>query len=458
MTRHFLINQVLLLCLVSSCVSPQGHKQFNRSKLIDSYETFFNALPRKKDAIDLTQLKPLPGGGTHRIYLWERNPEYLIKVMVSVGDRSFDELDAIKKELAEKYDKLYAIFGDVNCIVEQRFIAKLSEQSVYPDKLAIISIAKYEPAFHGIEKFGFNAEAIEPDRYVIDASINKYHNMNAYLIGDNSFTSSGFVFDDFFIFNSGFKNIFSKLDESRFLQTSMRDFLQKFRRYFVETGEFMDFKGHDNVIFFKEGDHWDYRIGSVIKNVTRENFIKALALFNDDPQFINESFENRVLITYVPSWIRSLNAVGIKLGIGRIIDNISISKRDSTNLGKTFDALPFTSKMRIAMEHEDYESAVKYFKNFERSEELHNSVVRKERTIQYWQNIQKNTPVRFGKEILVFLKMISDPKNDFTSLSTSQKKELASIILKMRDLALTKYTLEKELKESISVAVQALNE
>lgn len=442
------ILSVLLVIFISSCVSLKESKTSNQSRLTDSYEAFFMSLPRINGAIDLKQLKPIPGGGTHKIYAWEKNPEYLIKVMFKVDSQSEKQLEIIKNDLSNKYAKLYEIFGN-RCLIERRFISQISVGDSSPTRPMIVSIVKFEPAFQSAEKFGFNAEAIETNKPLIQENIDKYHNMNAFLMGNNNFKSRDFIFDDFFIFNRAFKEIFSKLDESASLRNVMKDFLLKFRSYFNKTDQFMDFKGHDNVIFFKTGEKWDYRVGSVIKDVTGQEFISALKSFAKDSDFINESFENKVLITFVPSWIRSLNATGIKLGLGKIIQEITISELDSRNLSNSFDGLPLAEKIKMLVLHGKHKDALNLFAIYEQYEKVHDSSLRISIAINYWKNINKKIPIEFDEEILAFLNILTHHKNDFSPLDELRKKEIGEVILKMRSVAQTKYSISNELKERI---------
>lgn len=454
MIFYRVILSVLAISFFPACISPNGQKYSSWKKVTDNYEAFFNSLPRINGAIDLKQLTPVAAGGTHKIYSWEKNPDYLVKVMFEIDTLSEKQLEIIKNDLSKKYEKLYKIFGDQQCLIEHRFISQILVDDVSPKRPMIVSIVKFEPAFQSSEKFGFNVEAIEANKFLIQENIAKYHNMNAYLMGNNNFKSDDFVFDDFFVFNKEFKIIFSKLDDSASLRTAMKDFLLKFKSYFQETDQFMDFKGHDNVLFFKTDEKWDYRIGSVIKHPTGHKFINALKSFAKDSDFINKSFENKAVITYVPSWIRALNATGIKLGLGKIIEKITMSELDSKNLSNSFDALPTTEKIKMLVLHERYQNAINQLAVYEQGESVHNSSLRISIAINYWKNINRKISLEFGKEILTFLSVLAHPKNDFSALDKPRKKEISEVILKMRNLAQSKYLISKELKERIDLTLK----
>lgn len=374
---------------------------------------YIAALPRISSAIDLSQFMTIPSGGTHNIYKISRFPGFLLKVVRQTAGISSEMLTKNLIKLKENYGQLYEVFGLERCLVERRFV----EQVQWPERPiqenAIVSVVRFEPAFQNKEKFGLNFGVIEADEIKINANLSQYHAMNLGLMGTEA-SFKDFDLEIFLIFDPSFREIFKMLDENESLRTAMKDFLIRFKTYYERTDRFMDLRGKDNVIFFKTKTGWAYKVGSVIKHETGEGMRKMLGEISINPSSINDSFENWTLIFHVPSWARGLNAIAKKLGMDRIIDNITFSPEDSENLAKIHMSLSFSDRSIYYAENGHFDPALKFFEEFKKTEYSHKTWIRDLLATSYWSYAQKKEVDQLEKEkVEIFLRLLIDPRNVF---------------------------------------------
>ncbi len=358
--------------------------------------TFREQLPRKGNAIDLDSLEIIPGGGTHNIYKLKGNSKFLLKVMKpTVGDKS-ENLRAHLDELTTKYSQLYKVFGEDNCLVETRFIDFVNETEE-----AIVSIVRFDTCFASKEKFGYNTEPVERDIIHIFNHLESYHRANLGFIG-----SAKANLNDFLIHQETFRPIFKLLDENLSFRETMSDFLSKFKVYYGESNQFMDFIGRDNVLFYKENNQWHYKVGSVIKHETGKGAQEMLQEIDSNPKAIHDSFQNWTHVFYVPSWIRALNATALKLGMPKVIDNFSFTEKDSENLATIHKQLAFYHHASSAAVHHEFDKALEYLQG-------HDTIAYDTIATEYWKVHKEND--RPKEEILKYLELLIDPRNDFPS-------------------------------------------
>ncbi len=383
-------------------------------------------LPMVDGAIDLGKLIKLPGGGTHDIYKLNDNPTFLLKVIRNSLGNDKVTLQRRLDELTSKYAKLYEVFGYERCLLETRSIQKVKQTDDIDVKDAIISLVAFDDCFQKNEKFGFNTQAIETIESKLKADPSKYHKMNLSLLG-NEASGEAFNQEDFLFFHQSLSPIFERLEKEASLRAVMKDFLVKFKDYYQQTDQLLDFTGQDNVVFYKNSDTWQYKVGSVIKHETGKRAVSTLRAIDGNPEIVDKSFEDWTFIYFVPSWLRMVNAIGAKLGMGQIIENVPISARDSENLSKMYERLPPHTRAINAAEDNDFEKSLDFFKQHAHTEKDHDTRVRHLMCKCY---AQAGLPMRPREEIVTFVNLMLDPKNEFPEPYWNEVRE---VLLKLNE-------------------------
>lgn len=373
----------LLTILVTGCICDEDN--INNRIDLDKEEAlnYLIMLPRINNAIDLKKFKRIEGGSTHDIYQLDQSQKFLLKVVKSSIGQSLEEIRINIAELNMAYHKLYEVFGLKKCLIEYRFISLVQEPNKSKPANVIVSIVCFEPAFLSKNKFGLRFEFLETDEIKLKSHLSKYHTMNLALIGtDTSYKS--FNLENFLEFEPFYKNIFNLIEKESSLRIALSDFLLKFKIYYEQTGRFMDLKGKDNVIFYKDTFGWTYKIGSVIKIETECGFKNALKEIVNHPQVINQSKEIYAMIFYVPSWVRGINALAKKLGMEKIIKNIILSKENSEHLGKIYSSLSFDQRSIYYAKKGKYKMALELFNKYLKTETQYNTFIRDILSTSYW--------------------------------------------------------------------------
>lgn len=301
--------------------------------------SFINGLPTKNGFIDFSQLESIGHGGTHDVYIYPQNSEYVIKlnrgVLEKVLDSGQNELSPELRLLAEKhvndendnYAQLYKYFGEENCLREKLAIKKISiEQDEKTLNIeSLISVQKASNVFKDPNKKDFSTSYAE--KILDDTDKEHYQKMNNALLGDAEFTLA-----DFLHFNQKLKPIFELIDSDKNFANSMKNFLLRFKQYLEASGKFIDLVGEENVLFYQNNGKWNFQLGSVLKAETKQNVEEALKILEEDPNEINSGpiKINSHLMNGL-ALIRLLNATGLKTGLGKII-KISLSEKQLQNL------------------------------------------------------------------------------------------------------------------------------
>ncbi len=307
-------------------------------------ETLLEQFPMENGAIDLSKLILLPVGSTHQIYKVPGNDNILLKVVIE----SLYYDDELRKKkyatLKNDYAKLYQSFGQERCLVESRFIRKIKDPNSPESLEAIVSLVNFDNCFQSEHRFGFVAESIEANEMLLRDKTAQYHAMNQALLGTEN--EVAFNEEDFLIFHKSFQTLFKHLDKDPALKEVMREFLGKFKKYYVETGALFDLIGPDNVLFYKDknGD-WQYKVGAVLKELSRDKTLEVLDEVKTNPAAVQASFENWVPVFYMPSCLRILNATAKKLGMDKVVSDISISQNESENLAKMYEMLSLSERV-----------------------------------------------------------------------------------------------------------------
>lgn len=309
-----------------------------------SIEHFVNELPRVDGFIDFSQLKKIGHGGTHDVFIYPENENFVVKlnreVLGYILRRKKEKLDAVAKAYAEDHVKnmntenarLYSHFGSDNCLVEDIRISKIrmdgkNIEGPIDVMEGLVTVQHATTAFHNPTKLDLSTGYTEKDPSTSQL-MEEYGAMNAGLLGNSDYDE-----EVFFRFHNKMDETFKLIDQDNKFAECLRKFVLTFKKYFSETGNFIDLVGEDNVLFYKDGDEWRYKIGSVLKGDTRENLGQALKLLEENTEKLNEESARalRIHLLNGVNLMRLLNATGIKLGVGKIFD-ITLTPTQLNNL------------------------------------------------------------------------------------------------------------------------------
>ncbi|MDP3705193.1 MAG: hypothetical protein Q8R24_04710 [Legionellaceae bacterium] len=296
-------------------------------------ESFLKEITGPNGSIDLSTLKPLGGGGTHDIYRSDKYPGLLLKVMRDTTRMKDDERAEHLDKLTGQYSALYEAFGESRCIMEKHSIQSIQSDTNELPQQFIVSVVPFDPCFGSDEKFGFNVESEELNETLIQSKRYLYEMTNKSLLGSNE-KSNPYVIRNYPLLNKNFDKIFKLLDTEPSLLAPMREFLTKYKSFYKESGILLDTIGFDNVLFYKNDEGWQFKLGSVIKHDNGALTKEMLEKIVENPATVKESFEYYTSVYYMPACIRALNACAEKVGIEKIIDDISINDKTIDTLAQ----------------------------------------------------------------------------------------------------------------------------
>ncbi len=310
----------------------------NRDEQIQS---FISELPNKEGHIDFSQLQRVGRGGTHDVFIYPQNQKFVIKLnrgalekALSVGQAN---LPPDVRRMADQYvegensknEQLYEHFGQNHCLRERAMVQKISveKDGIVQNIEGVISIQEASDILKDQNKKDFSTGYTEQDP---NLGKNKeiYDRMNKTLLGKEEFSEKYFL-----EFNDKLKSIFELIDSDKEFADSMREFLLRFKNYFEVSGRFIDLVGQENVIFHQEDGKWTFKLGSVVKGENKEIMEEAMDTLDENPEKINEEQRMRNQLMNQLALIRLLNATGLKVGIGKIVD-IELTDRQLENLDK----------------------------------------------------------------------------------------------------------------------------
>jgi hypothetical protein len=191
----------------------------------------------------------------------------------------------------------------------------------------VISIQEASDIFKNPTKKDFSMGYIEKGK-LFNENKDVYDDMNRALLGSADFNEK-----DILLFNEKLKPIFELAETNQQFANSMREFLIRFKDYFEASGHFIDLVGEENVLFYHKDGNWFFKLGSVIKRETKQGMETALDSLRENPDTLNQdqSLRNQLINQLAVS--RLLNAAGIKVGIGKVVD-IELSEKQLENLDK----------------------------------------------------------------------------------------------------------------------------
>lgn len=237
--------------------------------------------------------------------------------------------DQYIEEENSKNEQLYEYFGQKHCLREKAMVQKIrvEKDGAYQDIEGIISIQEASDIFKDPNKKDFSSGYTEQNPE-LEKNKEIYNRMNRALLGKKDFNEN-----DFLEFNEKLKSIFELVDSDKEFAGCMREFLLRFKTSFEASGRFIDLVGQENVLFHQEEGKWTFKLGSVVKGENKKVLEEAMNTLDDNPEKINEDQQLRNQLMNQLALIRLLNASGLKVGIGKIVD-LQLTDRQLENLDK----------------------------------------------------------------------------------------------------------------------------
>ncbi len=304
-------------------------------------QSFVSELPSRGEHIDFSQLQRIGHGGTHEVFIYPQNPKFVIKLNRNALEKAMGlgqaNLPPDIRQVADRYvtaeneknEQLYIFFGHNQCLCETAMVQKISveKDGVPQDIEGVISIQEASDIFKDPNKKDFSTGYTEQNPN-LGKSKKIYDQMNKALLGKEEFNE-----EDFLEFNDKLKPIFELVDTDAEFADCMREFLLRFKNYFEASGRFIDLVGQENVLFYKEKGRWTFKLGSVVKGENKEVMAEVMQALADNPERINQDKRLRSQLMNQLALIRLLNASGLKLGIGKVVD-LELTDKQLENLRK----------------------------------------------------------------------------------------------------------------------------
>ncbi len=380
---------------------------------IPGVESFLKEITGPDGIINLSTLKKFGGGGTHAIYRSDKCPELLLKVMHRSVGKSTTELSQDLQKLDKQYSALYEAFDESRCIIEKRSIQTIETSDTGGSaQQAIVSVVAFDPCFQSGEKFGFNVESEESNESLISSKRYLYEQTNRSLLG-NIDKPHPYVIRNYPLLNKNFEKIFKLLDTEPSLSVAMQEFLTKYKLYYKKEGILLDTIGFDNVLFYKNAEGWQFKLGSVIKHDTGALTKKMLEEIIKNPTIVNESFESHTSIYYMPACIRALNACAEKVGIDRIIDDIIIDDKTIDALARIHLQMGMGRRAAGCAEEGKFSAALELYLQYKPDEKSDETIGRDIMGTSYWNFIKKGGEETSRSEVEAYLNILLDERNKF---------------------------------------------
>lgn len=314
-------------------------RAFGREKTVE-VACFLKTLPlTKQGAIDLTQMKKIGEGGTQDVYvLHGASSPFVVKVVRATLD--MNSVERSKKYKADKsaYQTLHDSFGD-HCTIEQLLLRNVSDGNSISE--ALISVAAFEEGYSKDTKIGLNASDFEWEASAIIKNLNSYEKLLKSLFISDAERDFDMQLLKENIANPNFKMMVDLIERDSNFCNALKIFLAKFKDYFNKTGQYLDIAGKDNIIFFQTNNGWVFKLGTVIKNETASKFSDALEKLRASSMASEkQDFDN--LTFYCFSWTKTLNLLGMMVGMGKVIDDNNLR-----SIGSMWSELKHTGLMGI---------------------------------------------------------------------------------------------------------------
>lgn len=333
---------------INDKIETQGRIEKIRNELgaeniNEKMESFLKDLPNINGYLDFGKLKKIGGGGTHDVYAYPENQSFVIKLNKNALDGALKigqaEFSPENRKLAEEYlenenqknDQLYEYFGNANCLREKVLTQKLAIETGEDLKKieGVISLQEASDIFNDPERIDFSTDYAEKDSFIGEAENEEaYEKMNDSLLGGKEFDEKYFL-----KFNEKLRKVFELIEGDGDFSDRMREFLLRFKNYHEATGRFVDLVGKDNVIFHQQNGKWEFKLGSVIKAENKQVMEEVFQMLEQNPDALKNNGKLDSQLLNQLALIRLLNAVGLKSGIGKIID-IELTSNQLRNLDR----------------------------------------------------------------------------------------------------------------------------
>lgn len=377
-------------------------------------ESFLKDITDSDGVIDISKLEKIGVGGTHDIFRSKLHPELLFKVMRETAGKNTDELGRHLQMHDDLCEVLYETFNTSRCIVEKRSIKNIKNlNSNNEATAAIVSVVPFDSCFESKEKFGFNVTPVELDPCLIESRRHLYQTANKELLGDKQVKPSSYVMKNYPSINPQFEKIFKLLDTEPSLAAIMREFLTKYKTFYKRSGILLDTVGLDNVLFYKDTNGWQFKLGSVIKHDSGALTKKTLQEIKDNPAIVHESPLYSTSIFLMPACIRALNVCAEKVGIGKVIDDIVLDDNTINILASMHEQLGKDHRIMSFAEHGEFTKALQLFNLYITEEKEYDTRLRDMMGTKYWEHIKKGGQPSAPEEVTTYLDMLRDARNNF---------------------------------------------
>lgn len=302
----------------------------------DKVGNFINNI-KTNDYLDFDEMKKIGRWWTHDVYMSKKNNKFILKINRTIHQITKENnkdgklppeiskrADDFIKDKNSSYKKLYDVFGIENCLYENSRIEKVKIDNTIMDTVIVVQESTDI----------FKKETIDFTTWYMnninEENIKKYEEINRNLLGN---ISENRVEKEMIEFIPKWEDIFKKIDSDKWFAGKAKDFLLKFKKYYETEGKFIDLVGEKNVLFYQENNNREYKIWSVIKQDSKDEFTEALWILEDQPERIISEKHLKTIMMNGLACTRMLNSLGIKLGIGKIV-NISLNETQIKNLNK----------------------------------------------------------------------------------------------------------------------------
>lgn len=300
-------------------------KRDKKSKEDNLPSSFLEGIKEGNEYLDIDKFKKIGEGGTHKVYEHINKKEFVIKIRC--GDILSTDHKSYVRELNSKHEELKLFFGNDKVLAEKYFSKKFAKKGRVNGPY-IFSVQERNYGLESPTKIDFSCEYAEMDK-ALNNKKDDYRKMNEVLLGDVDYIDE----ESYIAFNEKMRCIFGLIEKDNKFKAVLKEFLLNFKKYFKKTGNFLDFVGEENVIFFTENENWTYKIGSVLKNETRENVSESLRLLSQNTLELNKRNDLKRNLLNGLNLIRMLNVLGLKSGKGKIF-NIQLNEKQLNNLSK----------------------------------------------------------------------------------------------------------------------------
>jgi hypothetical protein len=296
-------------------------RAFGRKRTVEVV-SFLKTLPQtKKGAIDLTRMKKIGQGGTQDVYALQGAPSLFVIKVIRASLKMKDD-ERLEKYMVDKaaYQALHDAFGN-HCTVEQLLLRNIDDGT--STKEALISVAAFEEGYTNKSKIGLNAPDFEWDSTSIVKNLNTYEKFLKSLFITEAESDFDLKLLKENLSNPGFVRMVGLIERDPGFRDALKVFLSEFKDYFIKTGQYLDIAGENNIIFFQTNNEWVFRLGTVIKKETAQKFSEALEKIRVGANAPEEQdYDN--MTYYCFHWTKTLNMLGMMVGMGKIIDDDNV--------------------------------------------------------------------------------------------------------------------------------------